>query len=117
MLPKENRLRTDYDFRRVKNRGTVVHTPYYTLLHFQKSPAKEGMQPSRFGFIASKKFDKRAVARNRARRLLREAVRHHLPKIKDSYDIVLIAKHPIKDANYEDVNASFNKILPKVPFA
>lgn len=93
-----------------------MHTPYFTVLYYKKQ-GKNSKDPFRCGFIASKKFDKRAVTRNRARRLMRESVRAHLDTLKDGYDLVLIAKHPIKDVNFEEVNASFHKILSKVPFA
>lgn len=117
MLPKEHRLKNNFEFRRVKTYGNSILTPYFILLYYQNRNSKGAKQPSRYGFIASKKFDKRAVVRNRARRLLRETIRQHLPNLKDNYDIVLIAKRPIKDASFQEVNASFNKILPKVPFA
>ena len=115
MLPKEHRLKTNYDFRKVKQHGNAVHTTYFTLLYYV--PKNKKSVPSRFGFIASKKFDKRAVVRNRARRLLREVIREHLDTINSGYDIVLIAKNNIKNAKYQEVNSAFNKILPKVPFA
>ena len=115
MLPEKNRLKTDYDFRRIKQKGNAVHTHHFTLLYYLRD--SQFATPSRIGFIASKKLDKRAVKRNRARRLMREVIRDYLGKIKQGYDIILIARPPIKDADYKEVNASFNKILPKVPFA
>ncbi len=117
MLPEKNRLQTNFDFRRLKKKGKAIQTSYFTLLYYQPKISTKSKCPPRFGFIASKKFDKKAVVRNRARRLLRETIRYHLPKIKNNYDIVLIAKHAIKNASFQEVNASFNKILPKVPFA
>jgi ribonuclease P protein component len=115
MLPEETRLRTDYDFRRVKKQGATVRTPYFILLYYLRDPKYN--TPSRFGFIASKKFDKRAVKRNRARRLMREVIRTRFDNIQKGYDVVLIARPLIKNANFKDVNSAFNKILSKVPFA
>lgn len=45
---------------------------------------------SRFGFIATKKLGK-ATKRNRAVRVLREAVRTLLPDIAQGFDVVVVA--------------------------
>ncbi len=50
----------------------------------------------RFAFIVSKKVSKKAVERNRGKRLLKEAVRKVLPALKNcEYDIILIGKKNI----------------------
>ena len=110
MLPEPHRLKSNYDFRRVKRIGRAFHSPLFVFLY---APAKD-RSVSRFGFVASTKFDKRAVARNRARRLLREAVRERLEMIKPGFDIILIAKKPIKDVKFQKVSASFHQVLSKV---
>ena len=110
MLPKENRLRAKYDYRRVKRIGKAGFSLYFTILY---APAKDP-KSLRFGFVASSKFDKRATQRNRARRLMREAVRKKLPDIKLGYDIILIAKSKIKEANFEEVNSSLDQVLSKI---
>ncbi len=47
----------------------------------------------RFAFIISKKFSKKAVERNRIKRIIKEALRLNLHKLEDlSYDIVVIPK-------------------------
>ncbi|MFW6143805.1 MAG: ribonuclease P protein component, partial [Patescibacteria group bacterium] len=69
---------------------------------------------SRFGFVTSTKFDKRATKRNRARRLLREAVRQQLSDIASGYDMMFIARAPLKEAGFEEVSSSLDKVLSKV---
>lgn len=65
---------------------------------------KNNLGYPRFGFIASKKLSKKAVERNRAKRLLKEAVRLNFPSIKDlSYDIVFIARKYILNSKLQDV--------------
>ncbi len=44
-----------------------------------------------------------AVARNRARRLLREAYRAHKHKLKDNVQIVIVARTAIRDKRLQDV--------------
>jgi len=86
MLPKENRLTDDYDFRRVKRLGKSYHCPFFKL---SLAPRKIA-GPSRFGFVISTKIDKRATVRNRIKRLLREAMRERLEKIPDGFDLVVM---------------------------
>ena len=115
MLPKENRLTDDYDFRRVKRLGKSCHCP---LFKFSFAPRKTGgpPSPSRFGFVISKKIDKRAVVRNKIKRLLREVVRENLEKIPDGFDFVFVVRPNIVGKNYEEISAEVNKILSKVSF-
>ncbi len=113
MIPESNRLQTEYEFRKVKRHGKVQETPYFILVYYYNSNRKA--QPPRFGFITSKKFDKRAVKRNRARRLMQEAILKKLSKFKNGYDIVLIARQNIKNVSFKEVLTELNKVLPKVP--
>ena len=112
MLPKENRLTDDYDFRRVKRLGKSYQCPLFKL---GVAPQKVS-GPSRFGFVISKKIDKRAVVRNRIKRLLREVVRSNLEKIPDGFDVVFVVRPSIVGKNYEEVSSEFDKVLSKVSF-
>ena len=112
MLPKENRLTDDYDFRRVKRLGKSYHCPLFKLSLAQRKI--EG--PSRFGFVISKKIDKRATVRNGIKRLLRRAARERLEKIPEGFDIVLVVRPKIVDKSYEEVSAEVDKVLSKVSF-
>ena len=112
MLPKENRLTDDYDFRRVKRLGKSYHCP---LFKFSFAPRKIS-GASRFGFVISKKIDKRAVVRNRIKRLLRQAVRENLEKIPEGFDIVFVVRPIIVGKSYEEVITEFDKVLSKVSF-
>ena len=112
MLPKENRLTDDYDFRRVKRLGKSYHCPLFKLSFAQRKIEA----PSRFGFVISKKIDKRATVRNRIKRLLREVVRENLEKIPDGFDIVFIVRPNIVGKNYEEISIEFDKVLSKISF-
>ncbi len=52
---------------------------------------------NRYGFIVSKQLGK-AVVRNRIRRRLREVVRALDPQLKSGFDVVLIARRPMAEA-------------------
>ena len=75
-----------------------------------QSPKK---QSSRFGFIISTKIHKRAVKRNRAKRLLSEAIFALSPKIKPGFDVVFLAKKKIVEANLEEVKIEVKRLFAK----
>jgi len=119
MLPKENRLTDDYDFRRVKRLGKSYHCPLFKLSLAQRKvagPPSGETSPSRFGFVISTKIDKRATVRNRIKRLLREAVRANLTKVPNGFDFVLVVRPQIVGKNYEEISAEVNQVLSKVSF-
>lgn len=53
---------------------------------------KNTVSISRFGFVVSTRMDKRAVYRNRLKRLLRESVHHILPRIAKGWDVIISAR-------------------------
>jgi ribonuclease P protein component len=88
MLAKENRLTKDRDFRRVKKEGTVIAGPSFALaLYF-----RDDDEPSRFGFVVSKKVDKNATKRSMIKRALSESLRHELAYVKKGYDGVFLVQ-------------------------
>jgi ribonuclease P protein component len=54
-----------------------------------------------------------AVARNRARRLLREAWRCLADRLKDGHDLVLMARAPIEGAKAHDVTTEIEDVLSR----
>jgi len=81
-------LRRATDFDRVRREGTRWRGRYCTL---SVARAPQADTPTRAGYVVSRAVGK-AVKRNRARRLLREAMR-----LLPGWDIVLIAQPPIAD--------------------
>ena len=66
---------------------------------------------SRFAFVVSKKVAKRAVDRNRMKRLMRESVHHLLPAIQPGYDIVFAAKKNFALKSEIDIEHSLEILL------
>ena len=74
--------------------------------------APNGRPVSRFGLVASKRIGK-AVERNRARRLMRESVRRHLAKIPPGWDCVLIARAPLVESTWAQVDAAVTQLFQR----
>ena len=74
--------------------------------------ARNDQDVVRCGFITAKKVGK-AVRRNRARRLIREAVRLRLPLIKPGWDLVWIARPTIVEADYAAVSKTVDDLLAR----
>lgn len=63
----------------------------------------------RLGVVASRKTGE-AVARNRARRRLREAFRLHRHRFHGKADVILIARRSIVDAAWKDIEADLLRL-------
>lgn len=107
-LSQESRLKLKSEFDAVKNNGRRVTSRYFTAL---VSGQEFGIS-RKCGVICSRKFDKRAVRRNRARRLVREAFRLLLPEIAPC-GIVVIPRREILRVKMQVVKAELAKALTK----
>lgn len=67
----------------------------------------------RLGVIASKRTFRRAVDRNRAKRLLREAFRLSRHEIREKRDLVIVARKRILGAKCADVQSELLYLLNK----
>lgn len=67
---------------------------------------------SRFGFVVSRRIGKAAV-RNRVKRRLREAVRHHLHEVPPGWDVVVLARAPIVEARFSEIENALAQLLAR----
>ena len=67
---------------------------------------------SRFGIIAGRPVGN-AIIRNRAKRRVREIVRTLMPKIYPGWDIILLARKPIDEARFEELNSALNRLFKR----
>lgn len=105
MLPPHNRLRHARLIRSVRQEGQRVKHPLF-ILYFR--PNSEGA--SRFCFSASRRVGG-AVQRNRAKRLMREAVRLRLNQLSNSFDCVWVARRSLLAAPFADIAHGVDQLL------
>lgn len=104
-MQRSLRLWRGDDFARLRREGRAYR---HALLVLSVAPGERAH--NRYGFITSRRLGK-AVVRNRARRLLREGVRRLHPGLRQGYDMVVIARHPIVGQPYHAVEAALRDCL------
>ena len=107
MLNRINRLRKRYQFNYVYKSGE-----HYSSEHIVLYVVPSKTKSIKVGFAVTKKVG-HAVIRNKIRRRLREIVRIHLPNLKQCYNIIVVAKEHIVNANFEQLCFEINKLLKK----
>ena len=103
-FPRHVRLLNAGDYQSVFNdTSSKVFAGEFLLL-----ARKRDDDQTRLGLIVSKKTDKRAVGRNRIKRLVRDSFRHHKIPLS-GLDIVFLARQGIKELD----NANLHNRLDK----
>ncbi len=106
MLARHERLRSSQDIEKVLKRGRRHPTTPLMIWAIQKPKG-----PFRAAILCSKKIDKRAVARNKIKRRIREAIRATLRTRMPTLDIVVSAKASAKDLVTSDFIAIFSNVF------
>ena len=96
-MQRQNRLRRKADFDRVRAARRTWRHPLLSI-----SVAPNALTYNRYGFITSRRLGG-AVVRNRVRRVLREGVRRLMPRLRDGYDVTLLARNEIVGQPYNTV--------------
>ena len=104
-LKKADRITQGYEYRRVYQHGRAVIANRLVLYVLPRQG-----EPTRVGFVTGKKVGN-AVARNRARRLLREAYRLQRPQLKPGYHLVLVGRKRLAQASYAEAERDLLYVL------
>ena len=117
MLKKENRLKSKRAFSATYKNNNVVKTDLIVLYAGKIKTDKNC--PTRVGFVVSKKVHKRAVIRNRIKRLIRENIRLILKNktncILDNYQsLIFVANDGVVGKNFEEISKTILILLEKL---
>ena len=107
MALRQDVLRYKRDFDKLYKKGRSTGDKYVVVFRLEN---RQGY--SRKAFLASKKVGG-AVARNRARRLMKESFRKIESEIKPGMDILFIARGTIVGTGCADVEVSMRRALEK----
>ena len=102
--------RSDFVRMRGGKRQSRVHGTYFSLA---TSPLSGDTGP-KFACVVSTKVSKKAVERNRIKRLCREAVNSRIPGIQKSLALVFYAKHEAADAPRAAIHRDIDELLEKI---
>lgn len=110
MLPRKNRLQLSGNIQNVFNKGKFVRGDFLFLKY---TPNKETC--TRFAFSVGTKYSKKAVKRNRFKRILREGIKKLLVNMPPGFDIIICNKSASdkEEPTLKIVNKELKKILIK----
>lgn len=104
---RQDVLRGEKRFSAVYNKGKSAGSKYVVVFY-----KKNNMEFNRLAFLASKKVGN-AVARNRARRLMKESIRSMKPLNFKGYDVIFIARNTINKRKCADVKKSIEAAIKR----
>ena len=120
-MQRKFRLTRSEDFKRVRRSGKSYAHPLVVLIvqtHDQRSnPVDQRSNPVdqprvKIGVAAGRTVGT-AVYRNRAKRLLREAMRPLIPNIASGLDLILIARPGLASATLEETRQALLNLLQR----
>lgn len=107
MLKRANRLKKRYQFNYVYKAGEHF-SGHGIVIYTTTSKTKD----IKVGFAVSKKIG-HAVQRNLVRRRLREIVYNEIPKLKQNYNLIVVARENILEFSFKELQDEFCKLILK----
>lgn len=104
-MKRRYRVRENRRFQEIRKVGRTYTHPLLVLCALPNQ-----LPYSRFGFSVSSRIGN-AVVRNRIKRQLREAMRLRMVTVRPGWDIVLIARNPIRSVDYQEMDAACARLL------
>lgn len=86
----------------------TIHTPFFIL-----KIATNKLLHNRYGFVAGKVIDKRAVVRNRLKRQFRAYIEQMHPVLQTHHDVLFILKKPATTVLMQHLHEKAKEVLEK----
>ncbi|SES14848.1 ribonuclease P protein component [Gracilibacillus ureilyticus] len=107
-MKKAFRIKKNSEFQKVFKNGASFANRQLVIYYLNKRDQAH----YRVGLSVSKKIGN-AVVRNQIKRYLRQAFLELNEEIHASYDIIIIARQPVRDCDFHDVKKSVQHLLYK----
>ena len=104
-MKRRYRVHTDKRFQEIRRQGRSYANQLLVLCALPND-----LPYSRFGFTVNSRIGN-AVQRNRIKRRLREIMRLQQDTLQSGWDIVLIARQPIRSADYHEMETACARLL------
>ena len=116
MLPKQYRLKKRIAFNATYRTGHSLHKNGVTVFCGRDKCKNE---LTKIGFVVSKKIHKRAVKRNRIKRLMRESVRLYIKNSQNLENckymsLIFVASSKLLNKKFSDIDFAVNKLLEQI---
>ena len=116
MLKKEYRLKNKKAIDATYNNHKIISNELL-ILYVGKQKTQQDVS-TKFAFVTSKKYHKRAVKRNRIKRLMRESVRliiknNEFEKINNYLSFIFLPKTTALDKNFQEIDNAVKELLSK----
>ena len=107
-MKERTTVKENYEFRRMYSKGKSGVSSYL-VVYFR--PNRRGN--NRLGVTVSAKLG-HAVVRNRIRRRIREIFRLNQPKLKQGYDMIVVARGRSVRTSYQEMDRAFLSVCRKL---
>jgi ribonuclease P protein component len=107
LAPRE-RIRKKKDFLVLYRKGYRYRSPYFNLIGLSSALAY-----SRVGVVASRKVGN-AVARNKAKRWMRDLFRRNKELLRSPVDLLIVASAAIREATWAELEESYLQAVGKI---
>ena len=90
---KQQKILKSSEFKKVYGKSSKIHSKYFLLLYVPE------VEHARLGITVSKKCSKRAVDRNRLKRVVRESFRLHANQLPNADSVIIAKKQAVRVDN------------------
>ncbi|MBR5304053.1 MAG: ribonuclease P protein component [Candidatus Gastranaerophilales bacterium] len=117
MLKQEQRLKSRRSYVATYNNKNIISTDL--IVAYVGKIKTDKNCPTRVGFVVSKKVHKRAVKRNKIKRLMRENIRlmlknNELVELSNYQSLIFIAKNDILNKTFQEIRNTILILMDKL---